>query len=108
MSYPISYCLVAKAANGDEEAYKTLSEAMYFNLMLGHFSQFPCSCDPKCYATDDALKAVDARLKVDVYDKLQAEILVQRAAASGDDRGVEYLMTDIKRCIESYSRKPRT
>lgn len=67
MSFPISNCLIIKAANGDEPAYQRLALAMKFNRECGHWSQFPCKCQPPCgpKPTDKQMKALNDRLNVD-------------------------------------------
>lgn len=69
MSYPISYCLVSKAAFGDDAAYQTLVEAMRCNIKCGHYTQFPCNCDPKCTeVTQEFGEALNKRLAEDLND----------------------------------------
>lgn len=72
MSIPLSECLKAKAAKGDEKAYHKYSRALKFNLEEGHFCFFPCTCKPKCNSsvTKKQLQALENRLKVDVYDRI--------------------------------------
>lgn len=48
MSMSIAYCLISKAAKGDEKARKDLLNAVIYNLRYGHWSQFPCTCVPQC------------------------------------------------------------
>lgn len=67
MSFPIVACEVSKAARGDEAAYARLLEKMKFNFACGHWSSFPCSCEPRCPSPSDAeLKALDKRLVKDI------------------------------------------
>lgn len=76
MSRPISYCLVAKAANGDEEAYKYFFESMVYNLAYGIFSTTGCSCDPQCHASEEKMEALDTRFKrehADLKEKRREE-----------------------------------
>lgn len=66
MSMPISACMVMKAAKGDEDAYKHLIDAYTINLKCGHYTTFPCRCDPPCeLPTEEQLKKLQAR--VDEY-----------------------------------------
>ena len=67
MSYPISYCLVSRAAYGDDVAYKALADAMRYNIKCGHYTQFPCNCDPKCVeVTQELGEALNQRLAEDL------------------------------------------
>jgi len=48
MSQPLSQCIIFKAALGDEQAYKFVLDAMKYNKKCGHYSIFPCTCNPPC------------------------------------------------------------
>ena len=74
MSYPISACLVVKAALGDEQAYTKLRDAMIYNLKCGHWSQIPCGHVPLCECSDEQLERFHERIKVDVYDLREREV----------------------------------
>ena len=52
MSTPISVCLISKAAFGNERACEQLTQAMEYNLKCGHFTTFPCECDPPLSGAD--------------------------------------------------------
>jgi len=48
MSQPLSACMFSKAAI-DDVAFITLMEIFKLNhLYYGHYSTFPCVCDPPC------------------------------------------------------------
>lgn len=66
MSTPIQFCLVAKAANGDELAFQRLLTAMRENLKCGHWSQWPCKHDPKCTASEESIMAMSERLATEL------------------------------------------
>ena len=70
MSQPISVCMGFRAARGDEEAYRELMAAFKSNIEGGgHWSQFPCSCDPPCEeATEFELDELNRRMKEDAKD----------------------------------------
>jgi hypothetical protein len=68
MSIPISTCLTVKAAKGDEAAFEKLANAMKVNMQYGHWSQYPCDCDPKCDCTDEELAALNDRLAEHIGD----------------------------------------
>ena len=69
MSIPLSYCLISKAARGDEEAYQQVKEAMIVNLRYGHWSQFPCPHDPPCpEVSQEQADAFHERMKNDLKD----------------------------------------
>lgn len=48
MSQPIPFCLISKAAHGDEQARNRLMQAMKYNIECGHYSIWPCRCVPPC------------------------------------------------------------
>lgn len=48
MSQPISVCSIYKAAKGDEKTRDSLFKAMNYNRRYGHWTQFPCKCNPPC------------------------------------------------------------
>jgi len=48
VSQPLSQCVIFRAALGDEQAYKFVLDAMRYNKKCGHYSVFPCTCDPPC------------------------------------------------------------
>lgn len=66
MSIPVSWCLIAKAASGDEMAYARLLGAMKVNVAHGAFTSVPCTHDPKCEAADEAVTKLDARIQKDI------------------------------------------
>lgn len=67
MSVPVSYCLIAKAAAGDDAAYQSLLAAMRINMKCGHYSTFPCNCDPPCAeVTKEQGEALNQRLTADL------------------------------------------
>jgi len=68
MSMMISYCLIVKAAEGDEEAYQSLLSATKYNMSYGHFTQRGCFCDPTCDTTDEKLKLLNERIALDTKD----------------------------------------
>ena len=69
MSTPFAYCLVSKAGNGDVAAYEKLREIMRYNLKCGHWSMFPCQCQPTCpELTEEQARALDAKLRADLAD----------------------------------------
>jgi len=73
MSFPMSQCQNVAAAKGDETAWKNLKEALIHNLRLGHFSTYPCDCDPKCVMTEEEAAALNKRLVEEVYEPLVKE-----------------------------------
>jgi len=66
MSVPIKACLVIRAASGDEDAYEKLVRAMKYNIECGHYTSYPCDCNPRCDCTDEELEALDKRIKKDL------------------------------------------
>lgn len=69
MSMPIIACTISKAAHGDEAAYARLRDAMRYNKQCGHWSQFPCQCEPRCpVPSEEAMAALNARLEEDLKD----------------------------------------
>ena len=70
MSLPISTCDVYRAAKGDEEAYQRLVHAFEVNVVCGHYSQFPCMCNPPCeLCTEEQGIALNTRLAEQFKDK---------------------------------------
>jgi len=52
---------------GDEAAYNDLRDRMRVNLQYGHWSTFPCQCEPSCpQPSDEQLDALNARLQNDL------------------------------------------
>lgn len=74
---PISTCQVCKAALGDEDVFNQLVEAMKYNLQCGHWSQFPCECDPPCpKPSDEQLDKFNERMNAALgKDKEEDETL---------------------------------
>lgn len=63
MSTPILICTISKAALGDERACERLIQDMEYNLKAGHFTTFPCKCDPPCpVPTDEQLEALNEKV----------------------------------------------
>lgn len=56
MSYPISDCMISKAALGDSTVFNQLVDAVYHNrgCNFGIYTQFGCRCDPPCPIPSDA------------------------------------------------------
>jgi len=73
MSYPVSRCLIVKAATGKEGAYERFREAMRTNLAAGHYTVNPCPHNPQCTASDEELQALQARLDEDLCQEPQPE-----------------------------------
>jgi len=64
MSIPITSCQICKAARGDEEVFDQLVKAMKVNRECGHWSQFPCQCDPPCeQPSDEQLSEFNDRMQ---------------------------------------------
>lgn len=63
MSIPISFCLVSKAALGDEEAFGRLKDVMKINIKQGHWSQGGCHHQPPCpQPTEEQVTALNMKL----------------------------------------------
>ena len=65
MSIPVPACLVVKATH-DDEAYEEFKRRMKINMERGGFTQLPCSCDPPCECSDEALDQLAERLTKDL------------------------------------------
>lgn len=86
MSQPISMCLVYKAALGDEECVKRLTEAMDYNLRYGSYTTFPCDCKPPCpVPTQGQLQALNLRVTQGI-EIIQAK-RAKRACRSSEPSG---------------------
>jgi len=48
MSFPILACAMYKAAEGDKDMYNAVLKAMRLNKRCGHYTVFPCQCNPPC------------------------------------------------------------
>jgi len=63
MSQPISACTISKAAHGNQDALKFLTQAMKTNVECGHYSTFPCRHDPPCpVPTEEMMKKLNQHL----------------------------------------------
>lgn len=63
MSQPMSMCINAAAARGDEEAYQKVIAALTINIACGHYSTMPCRCTPPCeMPTQEQQDALTARV----------------------------------------------
>ena len=70
MSIPIKKCLITKAIDGDEQAYKNLLESLEYNMRCGHMTWFPCDHNPPCRKpTDLELLAFNLRVDKDLKQR---------------------------------------
>ncbi len=67
MSVPLSQCLIAKAARGDDQAYKNLRKILAINVDCGHFSIYPCKHQPACEATQEEIDKLQKRIDEDIH-----------------------------------------
>lgn len=58
MSFPLSACLIARAAKNEPGARKELERRSQINLECGAFSVFPCPHDPPHKATEEEIVAM--------------------------------------------------
>lgn len=64
MSTPISYCVIYRAARGDESAFKYVAETLEYNLRHGSYTLYGCKHQPPCeLPTDAQLEDLDKRVK---------------------------------------------
>jgi hypothetical protein len=64
MSQPLSWCLIQKAAKGDEVSLDAVLKAMKVNAYWGHFSIFGCDHKPHCEpATEEQINELDKKIK---------------------------------------------
>lgn len=47
MSIPTKYCLLVQAAD-DDTVFDGIASVMHDNVIGGHFTIFPCNCEPPC------------------------------------------------------------
>lgn len=67
MGMPITACLMAAAAKGNEAKYKLLLSRMAYNLEKGHFSVWSCEHKPRCaHPTTEQVLALEERLAQDL------------------------------------------
>ena len=93
MSTPISTCLLVKAALGDETAFNQLVEAMEYNLSCGHWSVFPCRCDPPCPQPEqERMEALSERLNR-VLRERKAERAKKAPPISGFDKPIPPMLS---------------
>jgi len=101
MSVPIKACLVIRAASGDEDAYEKLVRAMKYNIECGHYTSYPCDCNPRCDCTDEELEALSN------FDPAKTAIIDERfrddlkgfeatADSTAQIKLIEYAPNDLK------------
>ena len=70
MSIPISWCLIQKAAKGNEDSYQEYVKRMKVNMAFGSHSIFPCYHDPVCeMASKEEIDKLNMRLKTEDWPK---------------------------------------